>query len=81
MRGFAHWRRRRPRYRAIPGAYAQFGLLFRRAGVKWVRNWGLKIVDLLLFVAAALVVGERLSSWACMFLDGKANMSRTTMSG
>lgn len=58
LRGFAQWRRRRPRYRAIPGAGAQFGLLFRRAGTKWVRNWGLKIIDLLLFVAAALVVGE-----------------------
>ena len=62
LRGFAPWRRKRPRYRAIPGAGQQYRLLFRRAGIKWVRNWGLKIVDLLLFVAAALVVGEPLAA-------------------
>ena len=61
LRGYTHWRRRRrARYRSIPGAGAQFGLLFRRAGVKWVRNWGYKFVDLLLYVAAALVVGAPL---------------------
>ena len=70
LRGYAHWRRRRrSRYRSTPGAGAQFGLLFRRAGVKWVRNWGYKFVDLLLFVFAALVVGVpqpglRTASWA-----------------
>ena len=61
LRGYRHWRRRRrARYRSIPGAGAQFGLLFHRAGVKWVRNWGYKVMDLLLVSFAALVVGETL---------------------
>ena len=49
--------RKRSRYRRIPGNWAQFKLLFRRAGVKWVRGWGYKFIDLLLFVTAALVIG------------------------
>ena len=35
----------------------QFKLLLRRAGVKWVRGWSYKFIDMLLFVGAALVVG------------------------
>ncbi len=50
--------RKRSRYRSIPGNWAQFKLLFRRAGLKWVRGWGYKFIDLLLFVTAALVIGK-----------------------
>ena len=49
---------RKKRYRSIPGVAKQFSLLLRRAGIKWVRRWQLKFVDLLLFVGAAIVVGE-----------------------
>ena len=49
---------KRSRYRSIPGNWAQFKLLFRRAGLKWVRGWGYKFIDLLLFVTAALVIGK-----------------------
>ena len=45
------------RYRRTPGSLAQFVLLLKRAGIKWVRGWGLKFVELLLFVFAAMVVG------------------------
>ena len=51
-------RKPKARYRRVPGFRKQFTLLLRRAGVKWVRNWGLKFVDLLLFAGAALCVGE-----------------------
>ena len=54
--------RKRSRYRSIPGNWAQFKLLFRRAGLKWVRGWGYKFIDLLLFVTAALVIGKPLLS-------------------
>lgn len=47
------------RYRRVPGASKQFRLLLRRAGVKWVRGWGLKFVDLLLFIGSAIVIGNR----------------------
>ena len=33
-------------------------LLVRRAGVKWVRDWGVKFLDVCLFAGAALVIGE-----------------------
>ena len=52
------WRRRRRRYRSIPGVPKQFKLLLRRAGVKWVRGWSYKFIDILLFAGAALVVGQ-----------------------
>ena len=50
-------REKKPRYRAIPGTLGQFNLLVRRAGVKWVRNWGVKFLDVCLFAGAALVIG------------------------
>ena len=50
--------RKKSRYRAIPGTFGQFNLLVRRAGVKWVRNWGIKFLDVCLFAAAALVIGQ-----------------------
>ena len=57
----ASWRRQRKRasrYRSIPGVAKQYNLLLRRAGLKWVRGWTVKFIDLLLFVGAATVVGE-----------------------
>lgn len=51
------FRRKKKRYRSIPGVPKQFKLLLRRAGVKWVRGWSYKFIDMLLFVGAALVVG------------------------
>ena len=56
-------RKPKARYRRVPGFRKQFTLLLRRAGVKWVRNWGLKFVDLLLFAGAALCVGEPTIHW------------------
>ena len=32
----------------------------RRAGVKWVRNWGVKFLDVCMFAGAALVIGDPL---------------------
>lgn len=32
-------------------------MLVRRAGVKWVRNWGIKFLDVCLFAMAALIIG------------------------
>ncbi len=52
--------RKKSRYRAIPGTFGQFNLLVRRAGVKWVRNWGIKFLDVCLFAAAALIIGGHL---------------------
>ncbi len=52
------WGRKKRRFRTIPGVTKQFKLLLRRAGVKWVRGWSYKFIDMLLFVGAALVVGE-----------------------
>ena len=52
--------RKKSRYRAIPGTFGQFNLLVRRAGVKWVRNWGVKFLDVCLFAAAALIIGGHL---------------------
>ena len=52
------FRRKRRRYRSIPGVPKQFKLLLRRAGVKWIRGWSYKFIDMLLFAGAALVVGE-----------------------
>ncbi len=49
--------RKKSRYRAIPGTLGQFNLLVRRAGVKWVRNWGIKFLDVCLFAMAALIIG------------------------
>ena len=62
----ASWRRQRKRasrYRSIPGVAKQYNLLLRRAGLKWVRGWTTKFIDLLLFVGAATVVGE----WAPLY--------------
>lgn len=67
-RRLAAGRRRPSRYRSIPGNWAQFKLLFRRAGVKWVRGWGYKFIDLLLFVTAAVVIGESLLPFPLPFL-------------
>lgn len=53
------FRQKKKRYRSIPGVPKQFKLLLRRAGVKWVRGWSYKFIDMLLFVGAALVVGNR----------------------
>ena len=58
-------RKPKARYRRVPGFRKQFTLLLRRAGVKWVRNWSLKFVDLLLFAAAALCVGEFCGLYVC----------------
>lgn len=56
--------RKKTRYRAIPGTLGQFNLLVRRAGVKWVRNWGVKFLDVCMFAGAALVIGPPLTaSW------------------
>ena len=52
------WHRKQRRYRSIPGVPKQFKLLLRRAGVKWIRGWSYKFIDMLLFAGAALVVGE-----------------------
>ena len=52
------FRRRQKRYRSIPGVPKQFKLLLRRAGVKWIRGWSYKFIDMLLFAGAALVVGQ-----------------------
>ncbi len=64
------WGRKKRRFRTIPGVTKQFKLLLRRAGVKWVRGWSYKFIDMLLFVGAALVVGE-----PCM------NLCRPCMTG
>lgn len=57
--------RKKTRYRAIPGTLGQFNLLVRRAGVKWVRNWGIKFLDVCLFAGAALIIGESPHSSPC----------------
>jgi len=52
------WGRKKRTFRTIPRVTKQFKLLLRRAGVQWVRGWSYKFIDMLLFVGAALVVGE-----------------------
>ena len=73
--------RKRSRYRSIPGNWAQFKLLFRRAGVKWVRGWGYKFIDLLLFVTAALVVGKFLITSVKQKEWGQFHAHRLTYKG
>lgn len=57
--------RKKTRYRAIPGTPGQFNLLVRRAGVKWVRNWGIKFLDVCLFAGAALIIGALFTLISC----------------
>ena len=59
------------RYGKVPGAPMQFLLLLKRAGLKWVRGWGHKFVELLLFASAGLVVGEHIL--VCYHIGGRHN--------
>ncbi|KAL3159876.1 hypothetical protein ABBQ38_010274 [Trebouxia sp. C0009 RCD-2024] len=74
------FRRKKRRYRSIPGVPKQFKLLLRRAGVKWVRGWTYKFIDMLLFVGAALVVGVvHGTSWELEKVRGNAVMAMLTL--
>ncbi|KAK9908170.1 hypothetical protein WJX75_003729 [Coccomyxa subellipsoidea] len=72
--------RKKTRYRAIPGTLGQFNLLVRRAGVKWVRNWGIKFLDVCLFAGAALIIGAvHGTSWELEEVRGNAVKTMLTL--
>ncbi|KAL0020410.1 hypothetical protein WJX77_000240 [Trebouxia sp. C0004] len=74
------WGRKKRRFRTIPGVTKQFKLLLRRAGVKWVRGWSYKFIDMLLFVGAALVVGVvHGTSWELEKVRGNGVMAMLTL--
>lgn len=83
-RAWACWswpfQRKKRKFRSIPGVTKQFKLLLRRAGVKWVRGWSYKFIDMLLFVGAALVVGVvHGTSWELEKVRGNAVMAMLTL--
>jgi ABC-type multidrug transport system ATPase subunit len=45
------------RLRQTPGVLGQFLVLTARAGIKYTRNWTVKLMDLMLLIAAALATG------------------------
>ncbi|BDA44911.1 probable broad substrate specificity ATP-binding cassette transporter at N-terminal half [Coccomyxa sp. Obi] len=72
--------RKKTRYRAIPGTLGQFNLLVRRAGVKWVRNWGVKFLDVCMFAGAALIIGAvHGTSWELEEVRGNAVKTMLTL--
>ncbi|KAK9803611.1 hypothetical protein WJX72_004863 [[Myrmecia] bisecta] len=84
LRAAGRWlcsaRKKASRYRSIPGTRQQYVLLLRRAGLKWVRGWGYKFTDLLMFVGAALVVGaSHGTAWTLERVRGNSVMAMMTL--
>lgn len=55
-RRFHRFKRTR-KLRQTPGIFTQFLVLSSRAGIKWARNWSVKLMDLMLLILAAVACG------------------------